>query len=773
MAEQKVSSKTKGFFKFIKLDLADKVKGEIAGGLDPNIDFDEHGYGSKTALMAAIAGEHWTSARALLDAGADPKKAGTRGDTVLHDVRDIQWAKELVELGAEVNAKRSHARTPLHDAAEGGHTDVARLLVEHGADVHALDGAGKTPYALSHSYEIRALLKKHGAKGFGKGGRILTPKKSLAKAADVDASRGAIGVDDRGRLWVGGYSGIFLIDGDAITRFVFEESFATDAIARGPKGVVYVATNWGLIEIIGETFTLYTSDNSELFDHHITYMTTGPDGRAYMLSYESESEEKHVSVFDGERFTVLSAGTDFPRGLELSCMAFDANGDLVLGARGAFAYKQNGEWVVKKAFGEDKTFPPSIYEIAIDGDRWWVGTQQGAYEKQGDDAWKLHKFSSLAKHVCIDGDVVWVGVSYGGVVRVDASGAQTAFKEDNSALPQDDVEGIVRAPDARIWIHTDREPCFIQNGVVERLTGTKPEPKEVQEEKARVKEKRRKLVPFPKKPIYATKKIPKAVMTLLGKPKLAGITVAELLTVIRPAIAFDIEKAAKIPVGKSKFGGKPDMPAKMKWPNFQGDRDRMMPFLLQVNLAEVTKFDREGLLPKKGMLYFFSDTSPDEIEDFRVLYTDDKKLVRRDFPDDLVDRKDEEDFVAQLPEYKAKFFEVFTLPSLELLRERARLTDADERALSNLKEKLVTLAYKKLPAECSRLLGWPDCLQDEIVTTEKEIVLLQLNGWELSPKNIHEVFEHWCSDGLIHVVMKADALKKKAFAKARGGMAYT
>ncbi|MGH7328882.1 MAG: DUF1963 domain-containing protein, partial [Polyangiaceae bacterium] len=261
--------------------------------------------------------------------------------------------------------------------------------------------------------------------------------------------------------------------------------------------------------------------------------------------------------------------------------------------------------------------------------------------------------------------------------------------------------------------------------------------------------------------------------TLLGKPKLAGITVAELLTVIRPAIAFYIEKAAKIPVGKSKFGGKPDMPAKMKWPNFQGDRDRMMPFLLQVNLAEVTKFDREGLLPKKGMLYFFSDTSPDEIEDFRVLYTDDKKLVRRDFPDDLVDRKDEEDFVAQLPEYKAKFFEVFTLPSLELLRERARLTDADERALSNLKEKLVTLAYKKLPAECSRLLGWPDCLQDEIVTTEKEIVLLQLNGWELSPKNIHEVFEHWCSDGLIHVVMKADALKKKAFAKARGGMAYT
>ncbi len=773
MSEQKTSTKTvKGLFKFIQLDLVDKMKGEIASGLDPNVDLDEHGYGSKTALMHAIAGEHWTAARVLLDAGADPKKAGTRGDTVLHGVRDIQWAKELVELGADVNAKRGHARTPLHDAAESGQTEIANLLIEHGADIHAQDGDGKTPLALSHSYDLRELLKKHGAKAFGKGGQILTPTKPKATAADVDASRGALGIDDRGRVWVGGYSGIFVIDGDEITRFVFEESFAVGAIARGPKGVVYIATNWGLLEIKNETFTLYTSDNSDLFDPHLTYMTTGPDGRAYILSYESESEEKHISVFDGERFTVLSAGADFPRGLDLSCIAFNASGDLVLGVDGALAYKQNGEWILLKAFGKDKTFPPHVYDVAIDGDRWWVGTQQGAYEKQG-DAWKLHKFSSLAKHVCFDGDVVWVGVSYGGVVRVDASGAQTIFNEENSALPHDDIDGLVRAPDGRIWIHAQREPCFFRNGILERLTGTKPEPKAVQEEKARVKEQKRKLVAFPKKPIYATKRIPKAVMSVLRKPKLAGITVDQLLTVIRPAIAFDIEKAAKIPVGASKFGGKPDMPVNVKWPAFQGHRERMMPFLLQVNLAQVTKLDREGLLPKKGMLYFFSDTSPDDIGDLRVLYTDDKKLVRRDFPEDLVDRKDEEDFVAQLPEFKATFFEIFTLPSIELLRRRARLTDADERALSDVKGKLVELASKKLPVEASRLLGWPDCLQGEIVTTEKEIVLLQLNGWELSPKKIHEVFEHWCSDGLIHVVIKGDALKKKMFAKARGGMAYT
>lgn len=36
-------------------------------------------------------------------------------------------------------------RTPLHEACENGHTDTARLLLEHGAEVNARNEAGVTP----------------------------------------------------------------------------------------------------------------------------------------------------------------------------------------------------------------------------------------------------------------------------------------------------------------------------------------------------------------------------------------------------------------------------------------------------------------------------------------------------------------------------------------------------------------------------------------------------------------------------------------------------
>ncbi|MGH2353553.1 MAG: ankyrin repeat domain-containing protein, partial [Chloroflexota bacterium] len=43
------------------------------------------------------------------------------------------------------NARDAHGATALHHAAERGATDVARLLVEHGADVQARDDYGRTP----------------------------------------------------------------------------------------------------------------------------------------------------------------------------------------------------------------------------------------------------------------------------------------------------------------------------------------------------------------------------------------------------------------------------------------------------------------------------------------------------------------------------------------------------------------------------------------------------------------------------------------------------
>ncbi len=68
--------------------------------------------------------------------------------TPLHEAAamgHLEVARLLLERGADVNAKNKHGFTPLHFAAGIGHTDVAKLLLEHGADVNAKDEHGRTP----------------------------------------------------------------------------------------------------------------------------------------------------------------------------------------------------------------------------------------------------------------------------------------------------------------------------------------------------------------------------------------------------------------------------------------------------------------------------------------------------------------------------------------------------------------------------------------------------------------------------------------------------
>lgn len=44
-------------------------------------------------------------------------------------------SKLLLENGAEVNAKNKPGWTPLHSAAGKGHTELCKLLLDHGAEV--------------------------------------------------------------------------------------------------------------------------------------------------------------------------------------------------------------------------------------------------------------------------------------------------------------------------------------------------------------------------------------------------------------------------------------------------------------------------------------------------------------------------------------------------------------------------------------------------------------------------------------------------------------
>lgn len=76
-------------------------------------------------------------------------------------------------------------------------------------------------------------------------------------------------------------------------------------------------------------------------------------------------------------------------------------------------------------------------------------------------------------------------------------------------------------------------------------------------------------------------------------------------------INYSEENNEKIPKGSSKIGGKPDLPKDFQWYYYNGEDykkrvvNRPLSFLMQINCEEVHKYDKESLLPEKGILYFF------------------------------------------------------------------------------------------------------------------------------------------------------------------------
>ncbi len=99
-----------------------------------------------------------------------------------------------------------------------------------------------------------------------------------------------------------------------------------------------------------------------------------------------------------------------------------------------------------------------------------------------------------------------------------------------------------------------------------------------------------------------------------------------------------------IEIGKSKFGGNPDVPENFEWPYWEG---RPLSFLMQLNLEDFNIFTQNPFPVRRGFLYFFYDFEqgagnndfPNNREEWRVIYQEEKKsdLVRK--PNPSIDRK--------------------------------------------------------------------------------------------------------------------------------------
>ena len=109
-----------------------------------------------TPLHLAAFFNQAETARVLLENQA-PLSAVSRNDLAVMPLnsaaagRSDDVARLLVEAGANVNATQRHGYTPLHSAAENDDAELVDLLVEHGASRHARTDDGRTPADLAEA----------------------------------------------------------------------------------------------------------------------------------------------------------------------------------------------------------------------------------------------------------------------------------------------------------------------------------------------------------------------------------------------------------------------------------------------------------------------------------------------------------------------------------------------------------------------------------------------------------------------------------------------
>lgn len=205
----------------------------------------------------------------------------------------------------------------------------------------------------------------------------------------------------------------------------------------------------------------------------------------------------------------------------------------------------------------------------------------------------------------------------------------------------------------------------------------------------------------------------------------------------RSSISLKISGKEEYKPGKTRFGGRPDVPFDFNWPVFEEkDCDGVvktvpLTFLAQFNCEELAPYDAEHLLPDHGLLSFFYDTDgqpwgfdPDDAGGARVFWFEDISVLREaDYPADM-----KEDI--KLPAFHMEIEQKNSFPDWEDFSE---IYSCDEEEFE-----LLQMETEAEEQEKTKLLGWPDIIQDSMAV-ECELIAkgYYLGGsWENIPKTV-------------------------------------
>jgi hypothetical protein len=130
---------------------AEKGNAEIVQNLLQHGARPDSAIGDEKPLWLAMVNGHEEAATALVKAGANVHGPMQNGFSPLYFAALQGYkllAAQMLEKGAEVHSP-GPAGTPLHEAAENGDLILAKLLVEHGAQIDRINADGESPAFLA------------------------------------------------------------------------------------------------------------------------------------------------------------------------------------------------------------------------------------------------------------------------------------------------------------------------------------------------------------------------------------------------------------------------------------------------------------------------------------------------------------------------------------------------------------------------------------------------------------------------------------------------
>ena len=233
----------------------------------------------------------------------------------------------------------------------------------------------------------------------------------------------------------------------------------------------------------------------------------------------------------------------------------------------------------------------------------------------------------------------------------------------------------------------------------------------------------------------------------------------------RNAIQISFAENGNVPLtaGCSKYGGRPDVDDGFQWPH--DNKGRPLSLLLQIDCADLTPLDLEGLLPTSGHLFFFYELSKMNRNglknNVRVIYNDkpSSQLHPLDYPVNLNKKY-------QLQERRLQFTQCTSIPEIE---ELGNLTN---KPLSDKDKFEGELASCRLDDEfwngveyIGSMLGYAELIEEPIVDDPSDdVLLLQLDSseyWPEDDKTPHDLLLG--NGGIIYFYIKRDDLWVRRF----------